>query len=224
MVSLGIVAIAVGGYGIARETSLFAIHKVNVTGGSAAIDAQVAHALAPLVGKSLVGLNGSDVAQRAEALPTVVSASYDRAFPNTLRVTIVPERPIAVLRDGASAWIVSARGRVIRPIPPHTASAYPRIWVSAKTVRVGEVLPPAIGGTLARVLAHTGALRSRVVTASYAGGVIALHLRSGLDLVLGSSGNLALKGAVAERVLRQLPAGTRLVDVSVPSRPLVSPY
>lgn len=223
-VGLGVVAIAVGAYVIARETSVFAIHKVNVTGGSAALDAQVAQALEPLVGKSLVGLDGSEVLRRAEVLPTVVSVSYDRAFPNTLRVTIVAERPVAVLRDGASAWMVSARGRVMRSIEPRSARALPRIWTAAKSVRVGEVLPLRLGGTLAHVLAQTGALRSRVITASFAGGVIALHLRSGLNVVLGGPGDIPLKVAVAERVLQQLAVATRTVDVSVPSRPLTSPY
>src|SRR5207302_7470878 len=71
LIGAGVVAIALGGYAIARESSLFAIDRIDVRGGSSAVDAQVARTLAPLVGRSLVGLNGGDVLQRTEALSTV---------------------------------------------------------------------------------------------------------------------------------------------------------
>ena len=38
--------------------------------------------------------------------------SYDRAFPRTARVVVSAERPAAVLRRGAQAWLVTERGRV----------------------------------------------------------------------------------------------------------------
>jgi cell division protein FtsQ len=207
---------------IARETSLFAIHQVDVQGGSAGVDAQVVRALAPFVGRPLVGLDGGAVLQRIDALPTVVSATYDRAFPNTLRVTIVPERPVAVLRDGAAAWVVSERGRVIRSIAAKAAPALPRIWEAAKNLRVGEVLPLRLGGTLTRALTTAGSLRARVVMASVTNGQLLFHLRSGIELVLGAPTDVALKVAVAARVLQLIPSGTRSVDVSVPSRPVAS--
>lgn len=219
-----VVALAAAGYAIARETSLFAIQRVAVTGGSAVIDAQVTRALQPFVGRSLVGLDGGAVLRSVDALPTVVSASYDRGFPSTLNVTVVPERPVAVLRDGAAAWIVSARGRVIRPVAAQGAPTWPRIWVAAKFVRVGEVLPLRLGGVLTRVLSAARPLRTRILTASITNGVLVFHLRSGLQLVLGAPDDVALKTAVAVQVLPQIPSGTRSLDVSVPSRPLASPY
>jgi cell division protein FtsQ len=215
-------AIAAGAYAIARETSIFAVNRIDVTGGSRVVEAQVATALAPVVGKSLVGLDGNDVLRRVEALPTVVSATYDRSFPNTLRVMVVPERAVAVLRDGPHAWIVSARGRVVRPVATNSASRLPRIWVAAKNVQVGGTLAPTLGGTLARNLTDAGSLRTRVATASLANGVLVFHLKSGLTLVLGSPNDIALKVAVAAIVLRHLPSGTRTVDVSVPSRVVTS--
>ena len=224
VVGAGVAAIAAGGYAIARETSIFAIHQVRVVGGSKAIDKQVTQALGPLMGRSLVGLDGSEVLRRTEMLPTVISATYDRSFPNTLRVTIVPERPVAVLRDGPGAWIVSERGRVIRPIAVEAAGVVPRIWVAMKTVRVGALLPATLGGTLARVLTVAGVFRARIGTASLVDGQLVFHLRSGRQLMLGSPSDIALKLAVATKVLEQIPLGTRSVDVSVPSRPVTSIY
>lgn len=221
IVGAAVVATAAGGYVIARETSLFAIERVDVTGGSAAVDRQVSRALAPLVGRSLVGLDGAEVLQRTDALSTVVGATYDRAFPDTLRVTIVAERPVAVLRDGTAAWVVSARGRVIRAVALMKALALPRIWVAAKRVRVGEMLPPTVGA-VTRALTAAGLMRARVATASLTNGVLVFNLRSGLELGLGAPIDIPLKVAVAARILQQLSPGTRSVDVSVPSRPVTS--
>lgn len=224
-IGLGIAAVAAASYAIARETSLFAIDRIDVTGGSAAVDAQVARALEPFTGKSLVGLDGGAVLRRTDALSTVVSTTYDRAFPNTLRVTIVPERAVAVLRDGAAAWVVSARGRIMRAVAANGAGLLPRIWLAkAKTVQVGEVLSLQLGRATARALASVGSFASRVASASIAGGMLVFRLRSGLELLLGAPVNVALKAAVAAKVLTALPSGTRLVDVSVAGRPVTSTH
>jgi len=56
-VGLGVLALALGGYLIARESSLFAIDRIEVRGGSRQVARQVHGALASLVGKPLVGLD-----------------------------------------------------------------------------------------------------------------------------------------------------------------------
>jgi len=71
----GIFAFALGAYVLARETSLFAIDRIEVRGGSPRVAAQVRRALGALAGTSLVGLDGSSVAGRVDALPTVLHAS-----------------------------------------------------------------------------------------------------------------------------------------------------
>ena len=116
-VGFSLLAVALGGYLLARETALFAIDRIEVHGGSPQVARQVQSALASFVGRPLVGLDGSAVLARVDALPTVVSASYDRSFPHTLRITVVPERPAAVLRRGPDSWLVSRHGRVMERLP-----------------------------------------------------------------------------------------------------------
>jgi hypothetical protein len=218
---LGILALVAGAYALARETSLFAIRAIDVQGGSAAVDAQVRRALRPLLGTSLVGLGGGAVVGRAEALPTVVSASYDRAFPQTLRVTVVPERPAAVLRAGTGTWLVSARGRVIAPLGQKAEPALPRIWLPAHArIALGAMLPPAEGGADARAVGLAGAFAAQVGSVSDIGGPLVFHLRSGLDLLLGEPSGIHVKVAVARRAVGVLPYGTTYLDVSVPERPV----
>ena len=210
-----------GAYFAARDTSTFALHTIQVSGGTPALQARVRAVLAPLAGRSLMALNGRAVERKVDALPDVVATRYDRAFPHTLRVTIVPEEPVAVLRKGKETWLVSARGRAIRQISRTARRALPRIWEpSAVQVSAGAFLAPDEGGTVARVLSLAQGFPARFTTASLAHGELTLHLRLGVELRLGEPVDVRLKLAVARRALRVLPAGSTYLDVAVPQRPV----
>jgi cell division protein FtsQ len=220
-VGFGVLAVALGGYLLARETALFAIDRIEVRGGSPQVARQVQSVLASLVGRPLVGLDGSAVLARVDALPTVVSASYDRSFPHTLRITVVPERPAAVLRRGPDSWLVSRRGRVMERLPATAVPRLPRIWLSTRTpVRTGAELTAAGAAPAARAVGLAGAFAARVDSASVTNGTLVFHLRSGLALLLGDGGDIKLKVAVAARVLAILPTGSTFLDVSSPGRPV----
>jgi cell division protein FtsQ len=214
----GLLALAGCAYLFARETSLFAIDRFEVNGGSPQVAAQVRRALGSLAGTSLVGLNGSTVVQRVDALPTVVRSSYDRAFPHTLRITIVPELPAAILRRGADSWLVSRRGRVIERLPSHLPNL-PRVWVASNTrVRDGVILAASGAGIAARAVGLSGPFATRVASASYTDGRLVFHLKSGLTLLLGAAGDIRLKVAVAQQALAVVPSASVFLDVSVPGR------
>jgi cell division protein FtsQ len=182
---------------------------------------EVRRALAPVRGDSLLALDGGALVRRMEALPTVMSAGYDRSFPHTLRVHVVPERPVAVLRSGRSSWLVSARARVVARLRPHAARGLPRIWVPRGTaVQIGGFLAPAGGGTAAQTVALAARFPARIAVVSLAHGELVFHLRSGLEIRLGQPTDVRLKLAVARRALRRSPSGTTYVDVSVPGRPV----
>jgi cell division septal protein FtsQ len=172
-----------------------------------------------------VTLDGDDVVRRLEALPTVVSAAYDRDFPHSLVVTVVPERPVGVVRQGADAWLVSARGRVMARLEPGLEPRLPRLWVDRSvSIALGDLLdgdPALLSGPL-DVLARSP-LAGRVLTARLDEGRLVLVLRSGLELQLGKPAAVALKLAVASRVLAQTgSSGGRgsYLDLSVPDRPV----
>ncbi len=219
-VGFGVLAFALGAYLVARETPLFAIDRIEVQGGSPQVARQVRETLASLAGKPLVGLDGASVLRRVAALPTVLSASYDRDFPHTLRLTIVPERPAAVLRRGPDSWLVSARGRVIERLPG-ALPRLPRIWIPTRMrVPTGAELSAGGAATAAHAVGLAGAFGARVDSASDGTGELVFRLRSGLELLLGDGGDIKLKVAVAERVLARLPSGSTFLDVSIPGRPV----
>ena len=220
-IGFAVLAVALGGYLIARESPLFAIDRIKVSGGSPQVARQVHSVLASLVGRPLVGLDGSAVLQKVDALPTVVTASYDRAFPHTLRISVVPERPVAVLRRGSDGWLVSMRGRVMERLPATALPKLPRIWISTRTsVRTGTELTAAGTATAAHAIGLAGAFAGRIGSASYADGALVFHLRSGVEVLLGDGADIRLKVAVADHVLALLSSGSTFVDVSNPGRPV----
>ena len=221
LAGVALLFLAGGVYLAARETSIFAVRTIAVDGAPAPIQAQVQRVLDPFVGTNLIGLDGAALMRRVEALPTVVSATYDRSFPNTLRITVVPERPVAVLRRGKSSWLVSARGRVVTRVPGGADAALPRIWApTALQVEAGAFLPPERGGVAAQALAVAVRFPGHVRTATFAHGTLVFRLRSGLELRLGDPTDLRLKLAVARRALALLPGGETYLDVSLPGRPV----
>lgn len=216
---LVLLALGVGAYVFARDTSTFSVRRVEVDGASPALAAQVKHALRPLLGTSLIGLDGVELQRRVDALPDVVSTDYDRAFPHTLRVRVVPERAVAVLRTGKTAWLVSARGRLIERVAVSGEPLLPRLWEpAAMQPAAGDFLAAGAGGVAARSLGVAARFPARIRTASFAGGQLVFVLRSGLELRLGDPRDIRLKLAVARRALAVLPAGVTYLDVSVPGR------
>jgi cell division protein FtsQ len=212
-------------YLVARETPLFAVRTVEVTGAPPAVQDAVLEAAAAWEGESLVALDGDDLKRRLEALPTVRSLRYDRAFPNTLEIAVVPERAAAVVRQGRQAWVVSERGRIIGGVDSEGRKRLPRIRVAAGDLQAGAFLADERGRlalTAATHLPRRFPVRVRAIRAREDD--VTLVLASETEVRLGRPSELPLKIAVAARVLRSLPESERLglayLDVTVPERPV----
>src|SRR5438046_1155767 len=78
-------------YAAALETSVFAVRRLEVVGGSPRAQAEVRAALAPELGRSLLRLNGGEIDQRTASAPDVLSVRFDRSFPHTLRIVVRAE-------------------------------------------------------------------------------------------------------------------------------------
>ena len=219
--------VAFGVYALARETSLFAVERIEVRGASPAVASQVRETLGRYDGRSLVAVSAAAVAERVDGLPVVRTSAVDRAFPHTLVVRVTPEVPVAVLRRGARSWLVSARGRVIGAVALRSHAALPRIWLPAATeIEVGTFLGDEPGALAARSLATFvgSGLAKRIAFVRALGGQITLGVRGGLEIRLGPPVDLRLKIAVARQILPALAApaegGPQYLDVAVPERPV----
>jgi cell division protein FtsQ len=228
LLGVALLLAAAGVYGLARETSMFAVRAIEVEGASPALAAQVRAELRMYEGRSLVAVDSGTVAHRLAGLAAVRSSVVDRAFPHTLRIRIVREVPVAVLRRGAGSWLVSARGRVIAPIVRGAQPALPRIWLPSRSdLQVGAFLGDEPGALATRSLAAFvgSGFSERIAFVRALDGQITLGLHSGLEIRLGTPVDLQLKIAIARGLLPQLAApgsgGPDYLDLAVPERPVV---
>lgn len=226
---IGLVA-AVAGYQVLKRSSVFAVRSIVVHGGSPALDAQVRAAMAGQVsGRNLLAVNTSPLQDALLHMPYVKAVRVDRAFPNTLAITVVAEHPAMVAQSGKSAWLVASDGRVLAPARhPHHL---PRVILPKHTVlTIGSVAADHNLGVALRTLRQTAAFTRDV------GGLkqilsqpnlpLTIVLRHGLQVRLGTPDQLGLKLQVAGRVLGRMTSGERhllaYVDVSAPARPALS--
>jgi cell division protein FtsQ len=220
LAAVAFVGAGVGAYVLARESSLFALDRIEVDGAPPDVAAEIRSTLAEYRGESLVRFDARRASRELSSVAEVADARFDRAFPHTLKVRVRLERPVAVLRQGPEAWLVSASARVLRKLE-RPYPRLPRIWVARSVdIAVNSTLAgPGARGIAA--VAPLGPLRvgadvRQVLTAD---GELTLVLGTGTELRLGDSGDIRLKLSIAKQLIPLTP-GAAYVDVSVPERPV----
>ena len=230
LVGFGVLFAAARLYYGARETRVFAVQRVVVEPTAPGHTRAIERALGDLDGTSLLQIDQAGIERRLEGLPHVHLLSFDRAFPSELRVRVMVERATAVLRRGSDRWLVSAEGRVLRPLERRLRRPLPVVWVERSVEpEVGALLAAAEPARAVRVLAAIRTtdpqLGRRVwFVKTGEGGTTTAVLSDKFELRLGTTSELPLKLAVARRVLgtlRRERAAAAYLDVSVPERPVV---
>jgi cell division septal protein FtsQ len=229
-VGFGLLTAALALYAGARQTAVFAVREVTVESVPPAQARLVGRALVGLEGRSLLDVDQDEIQRRLDKLPHVHLLVYDRAFPNRLRVRVSVERAVAVLRRGSDRWLVSAEGRVLRPLEQPLRRPLPVVWLRRSVEpEVGTILrasePARAVRAVAAVRAADRHLGRRVwyVKVGETGSLTAV-LRDHFEIRLGTGAELPLKLAVARRVLARLRRegeAAAYLDVSVPTRPVV---
>lgn len=229
-VGFGLLAAAFGLFVGARETAVFAVHEIEVESVPRGQARPVERELGKLAGVSLLRVDGETIQRRLDKLPHVHLLGYDREFPNGLRVRVSVERAVAVLRRGSDNWLVSAEGRVLRPLERRLRRPLPVVWVERTAdPQVGAIVaagePARAIRAVAAIRAAAPGLARRVWYVQMGeGGSATAVLDDRFEIRLGGTTELALKLAVARRVLATLRREGDLaayLDVSVPERPVV---
>ena len=223
-----LLVVGVGLYAVARSP-LFGLSAVHVQGAGAATSAAVLAAAGLHPGEPYLAIDAGQVRGRVAALPAVASVTVSRAYPSSLRITVVERHPTAVASAGADRWLVAGDGTVLARAsgqPPEGLPLVGGVPLPAD-VRPGTRLPP--GNSLANALTALDgmdpALR-RQVTAVTARSIDSLQfqLRGGALVVYGLAERQAAKDAAVLLVQKQLRSeGKRVVriDVRSPSTPTV---
>lgn len=136
--------------------------------------------------------------------------------------------PSTVLRRADENWLVSGQGRVLRKLQGRLRRPLPVVWIPRSfepdvgtVIRAGE---PARGvEAVATIHADAPTFSRRVWYVTSAEQGLTIVLRDRFELRLGPATDIALKVAVARRVLAALQSSdsnASYLDVSVPERPV----
>src|SRR4051794_33877002 len=138
---VGTAAVA-GGYAALRQSSVFAVTAVTVSGAKGAKAAEVQGVAARAVaGESLLAVDGGSVADSIARLPYVRDVTVDRGFPHTLTLSVDLYRPYAavVMPGRRGAYLVAGGGEITEAVAK-VPSGLPRIVLPAgSTLVVGRV-------------------------------------------------------------------------------------
>ena len=190
VVGVVLLALSLGSYVAARNTSLFAVRDVEVRGGTPQLRREVRNALDAEVGRSLLRVDAGTLDERLSSLSGLRSFSYDRAFPHTLRVVVRPERPVLVLRQGSDAYLVGdGRSRPPAARRTRTFSSLPRLYVTKDVkLTVGATPSAAVTGAAAAVaVARNAELPGGVHFVDVGPHDLTLRLGAAFELRLGDA-------------------------------------
>ena len=136
---------------VAALTLFFRVDTIVVTGEERYTEEEVAAATGVAQGDNLFLLNKRDVDTNIKReLPYVEDTRINKKLPDVLLVEIVKEckTPLAVIQDG-SAWLVSARGKIVEQRPAGEAS-------DCGTITGCQLLAPSVGTKLALATEYEG--------------------------------------------------------------------
>jgi cell division protein FtsQ len=203
-----------------RDSSLVRVQKVTVTGLDRPDLARVHDKLA-VAARDMTTLHVDPAALRRAVAdePIVQSLSVETDFPHGLKITIVQNRPVAMLVAG---------GREVAVAPDGTLLEGAKISGSLPIVRLGALpgnghLPD--GPARERVFVAAAApprLLSRVesISIEHGRGAVA-QLADGPVIIFGRASALRRKWLAAAAVLAQRSSqGTTFIDVRMPERPV----
>jgi hypothetical protein len=216
-----------------KGSGMFQLRSVAIRGGTESERVAVRDAVArAAAGRSLLALSPTRVAGAIEQVPTIRLASVDRDFPHTLRIHIVPERAVALaIGPGGYRSLVAASGRVLRVFGRQDAlPPLPRVWPDrARPIPGGTVRETSAQAALDALAARPSDFQAHIANVKIdpERGIV-MHVRGGLDIVLGPPLQLRDKLRAAAWVLhhyRTSAERAQLVyaDVSAPARPAVMP-
>lgn len=226
LASVGLVAAAVLLWeGVAHLISspYLAVRQVSVVGGPSS----VLEAAGLRLGEPLWTLN---LGQARRVLlkhdPWYGHATFERTFPDRLRITVVRREPIAlVVTTSGGTFGVDPTGMLL-PVGQGAQGAYPYLTGMGVSQTAYTVLRGPDERAALRLLEEARpTLRHTISEVAKEGTGLVLYLGDGTKVTLGSRTNLALKVDVLWAILERARAeGVKLlsIDVTDPTQPTVT--
>ena len=208
------------------NSPVFAFGGVQVDGYDGADKTQLEVALRNAAGEgNLFQLPRDEIKSAAGRFPEVGDVAVTRQWPRSLRITVIPARPVAALvSQKGQSKLVSAQGRVIGPAP--AKHRLPRLFMAGPTPKAGSSVPKGVAPALAfvRELPPEVASRVRALRLAKNTRLEGRIAGSGL-LIVGRPERPRARAAALTAVINNLSdedqAAARYVDITVPERPAV---
>ena len=204
------------------------IEKIEVHGLHHLTLAEIEQRLGFEPGDPLLSLDQSAVRRRIEALPRVQSVSVDRSWSGVVLIEIIEHQPAALVMSEPEQWaLIASDGRVLThgfTSPPDLprisgirAAGAPGSYLSADSSALLSLLRTMPPGLLERF----DSLRREPATGDLSG-----SLDSAQEVIFGDEDQIPAKVVALSALLSYLKdqmRTDRVLDVSVPERPVVSP-
>jgi len=117
-----LLALAIGfsGVGLFRffGSSLFALQRIQVSGNRRARTEEILRAVEPWRRANLIGIDLSPIARAIGVHPWIERVTLSKRLPDGLAIRLTERRAVALYRDGARLWWLSAEGRPIAVYDP----------------------------------------------------------------------------------------------------------
>jgi cell division protein FtsQ len=207
-----------GGWHVLRDTSLFAVRQVTITGVSGPQGPAIRASLADAArGMTTLDMQVARLRSSVSSFAAVKDVSARTRFPHAATIAVVMEAPVAALVVSGQRLPVAADGRIVRGIGsvPGVAS------VLVSQLPTGDrISDPTSVDALELLDIAPAVLRARISTVTLGPHGLTAQLRGGPALYFGDTTRLHAKWAALARVLSD-PAshGAVYVDVHTPDRP-----
>jgi cell division protein FtsQ len=202
-----------------RDSGLVAVKEVEVTGLTGRDADRVRIALDGAArGMTTLHVDRDALEAAAAPFPVVRAIEVETDFPSGLRVTVIEQRPVAVLVSGERRIPVAGDGSVLSGLPTegslpeiHTAVAIPAAQLEPGATMDAARVAGGAPGVLVTRLDQVEREESRGLVVS---------VEDGPELIFGTAERLTAKWAAAVRVLADPDAaGAEYLDLRLPERP-----
>lgn len=232
--------VALVGYLVLSYTPVFSIEHVEAVATEHMSKASISKLAKIPKGSTLLNLDEAKVTENLEKNPWVGSVSYQKEFPNTIRIVVTERRvsALVVMSAGDVVWYLGEDNVWIEPASIKVGESDSVEDVALKAARkantmlitdVPASIKPMAGSTSsAEVLKavssyreqFSASLTKQIVSFSASSlDSISCTLKSGVVVSLGSPTSIASKEAVINQILSKYSGKLTYINVRVPSKP-----
>lgn len=225
-----------------RDSSVFEITNVEAEATEHVSETDIANLVQVPVGSTLLNVDTAAIEQALLRDPWVASVSFERVFPDTLRLVITEQTPdmLVVMGSGSVAWYLGDAGVWIQPTTINAADdqsvsdAALEVALAEGCLLVTDVpstVDPVAGSEATdEVLEAVKAFRegfsdefNEQVVCFSAPSVdnVSCVLANGVEVSLGSASNVSEKEAIVTEYLEEYPDTAIYINVRVVTNPSV---